>query len=147
MSRNPDSFDADDLLAELGVEIPWPSVQKKAAAVGCGEKAPPVRRHTAWSNHESFVAAGYLAKVVQTTCNCCGSMRENLEGIFTVEVKVGTGARRMQALAANGDWPQQQVHTVEVSQAFTRFCPDCVRGLGFSREVEAAGTAFDITIK
>lgn len=148
MSRNPDSFDADQLLEELGVEIPWPTAgNKKLKVVECGQAAPPVKRHTEWSNHESFRFAGYVAKVVQTTCECCGSMRENLEGIFTVEVKEGTGARRMQALGAKGDWPQQEVHTVEVAQAFTRFCPDCVRALGFSREVEAVGTRFDITIR
>ncbi len=145
--RESDSFDADRLLADLGVEIPITAKAKRAVAVGCGQAAPPLRRHTEWSNAESFIFAGYVAKVVQTTCECCGSMRENLEGIFTVEVKEGTGARRMQALAVKGDWPVREQHTVEVTQAFSRFCPDCVRGLGFNREVEAAGTRFDITIR
>ena len=148
MSRNPDSFDSDQLLEELGVEIPWPTAgTKKQVVVECGQKAPAVKRHTDWTNAESFRFVGYVAKVVQTTCDCCGSMRENLDGIFTVEVKEGTGARRMQAIAAKGDWPVNQVHTCEVSQAFTRFCPDCVRELGFTREVEVEGTRFDITIR
>lgn len=145
--KQVDSFDGDDLLAELGVEIPWPSQQKKAAKVECGDAAPGLRRHTEWSNAQSFVFAGYVARVVQTTCNCCGSMRENLNGVFTVEVKEGTGARRMQALSEKGDWPQHDQHTVEVEQAFTRFCPDCLRELGFSREVEAKDGPRDILIR
>lgn len=142
-----DSFDADDLLAELGVEIPWPSQQKKAREVECGQAAPKIARHTEWSNAQSFIFAGYVARVVQTTCNCCGSMRENLNGVFTVEVKEGTGARRMQAIAEKGDWPVQGQHTVEVEQVFTRFCPDCLRGLGFSREIEAQDGPRDILIR
>lgn len=146
--REIDSFDGDDLLAELGVEIPWPTKGvKKLALVECGGVAPAVKRHTAWSNHESFVFAGYVARVVQTTCNCCGSMREHLNGVFTVEVKEGTGARRMQALAEKGDWPQHDHHTVEVEQAFSRFCPDCLRELGFSREIEAQDGPRDILIR
>lgn len=147
MERMVDSFDADQLLEELGVEIPWPTAQKKAREVGCGEAAPKQVRHTEWSNAQSFVFAGYVARVVQTTCNCCGSMRENLNGVFTVEVKEGTGARRMQALSEKGDWPQHDQRTVEVEQAFTRFCPDCLRGLGFSREVEAVNGPRDILIR
>jgi len=149
MSRNPDSFDADDLLADLGVEIPWPSNgnRRKATAVECGQKAPAMRRHTDWSNEKTFEFTGYIAMITQTTCECCGSMRENLEGIFMCETKISSGARRLQAIASNGDWPAQGQHTCEVKQLFSRFCPDCVRGLGFTREVEAAGTMNDITIR
>lgn len=146
--REIDSFDGDDLLAELGVEIPWPSEQKKVKEVGCGEVVPklPVR-HTEWSNAHTFEFRGWIAMVAQITCNCCGSMRERLDGVFTCEVKVGTGARRLQAIVEKGDWPVGQVHTVEVRQEFTRFCPDCLRGLGFSREIEQVGTMNDITIR
>jgi hypothetical protein len=143
-----DSFEADDLLESLGVEIPWPDAgTKKRAVVECGQKAPALRRHTEWNNFESFEFKGWVAMVAQITCNCCGSVRERLDGIFTCEVKVGTGARRLQAIASNGDWPVNQQHTVEVRQEFTRFCPDCVRGLGFSREVEQQGAMNDITIR
>ena len=130
----------DDLLAQLGVEIPWPEPKRKPVK---GEAV----RHTAWSNSESFEFVGYVARVVQTTCECCGRMRENLEGVFTVEVKIGTGARRLQALAAKGNWPAGGGHTCEVRQEFTRWCPDCVRQLGFDQEVEAPGTGREVIIK
>lgn len=131
-------LDGDDLLAALGVEIPWPETARKVRGIVCGEGAPAKPRHTEWSNQQSFIFDGYLAIVHQTTCETCGSMRENLEGLFTSEVKVGTGARRLQAIPTNGQWPQGGGHRCEVRQFGTKWCPDCVRGLGFDREIEAA---------
>lgn len=133
-----DSFDEDEFLESLGVEIAWPEKgnKKAKAPLVCGEKVPKVqaKRFTDWNNSASFESAGYLARVVQTTCNCCGSMRESFLGVFAVEVKIATGARRMQAAK---QWPANGEHVCEVEQQFSEFCPDCIRELGFSKEVEA----------
>lgn len=129
----------DDFLAQLGVEIPWPPAKgKKGVVVECGQKAPkaPPKRHTEWSNEGSFEFGGYLAMVVQTTCEECGSMRERLEGVFSCEIKRATGARRLQALSDRGQWPTTGGRC-EVRQEFVRWCPDCVRVLGFDQEIEA----------
>lgn len=126
-------YDGEDLLAELGVEIPWP--------VG-GVKRAEVKRHTEWSNCHTFEFKGWVAMVTRTTCEFCGHSQDKLTGIFTEEVKTGTGARRLQAVS---EWPDGE-HRCEVSRARSPFCADCVGALGFSREVEVGGTANDIRI-
>lgn len=133
-------LDSDDLLEALGVEIPWPEPKRPRAR---GE-AP--KRHTDWNNATSFKFGGYLASVVQTTCEHCGSMRETFEGVFSEEVKVATGARRLQALD-RAQWPAGGGHRCEVKQAFTKWCPDCIRGLGFDREVEAPGGQRELWVR
>lgn len=138
----------DDLLEDLGVEIPTPE-RRRAKLVECGQEPPAVRRHTEWSNAASFESVGYIAKITQTTCENCGSMRENFIGVFHVEVKKATGARRMQALQKGAQIPQAGEgtrHTCEVGQAFTAWCPDCIGDLGFKNYVEAEDTPFDIRI-
>lgn len=138
-------FDDDALLAELGVEIPWPEPKRKPVKeVGCGETAPKVVRHTEWSNAQSFEFEGYVARVAQVTCEHCGSMREVFEGVFSVERKIATGARRMQAMERGAQWPADGGHKCEVEQRFTLWCPECIRGLGFGREVEAEGHPRDM---
>lgn len=144
-----DFSDIEALIEDLGVEIPVPE-RKRGKIVECGQAAPPApRRHTDWSNAASFESAGYIAKVTQTTCETCGSMRENLIGIFHVEVKKATGARRLQAMHKGTQIPQKGDtvnYTCEVGQAFTTWCPDCIGGMGFLNYVEAEDTPFDIRI-
>lgn len=140
------ALEFDDLLEELGVEIPFPETVKKAKEVSCGDKAQAApRRHTEWSNIQSFESVGYVAKVTQTTCEGCGSMREHLEGVFHVEVKKTTGARRMQAIK-RGQIPLGGEYRVEVAQAFETWCCECMGAMGFKNYVEAEDHPFDIRI-
>lgn len=91
-----------------------------------------------WSNANSFVSEGYLARCIRQTCASCGSVSEHSEGIFHVE-RSPSGARRLQALLRGVQWTLADNLPMEVTEQSVEWCVACLRTLGFSREVQAAG--------
>lgn len=130
----------DDILAQLGVDL-------EALKRGPTAAKPAATRHTEWSNETAFKFEGYIARVAQVTCEHCGSLRETFEGVYSVESHSRSHSRRLQALGRGQQWPAPGPHKCEVRQEFTRFCPDCIRGLGFSVEVEAEDKPRQLVVK
>lgn len=98
--------------------------------------APATRpsRHTEWSNAESFVSEGYIARVLRQTCKSCGAVAEHTEGIFHAERKPGAAARRLTLLPRGAQWPVQEHLPLEVTESTTDWCPPCLRMVGFDAE-------------
>lgn len=138
--------DADDLMALLGVVLPPPILPK---AVGCGEKAPRAKqvRHTEWSNAHSFEFGGYLAKVIRTQCEMCERASETLVGVFTEEIHQPSGTRRLTLMGKGAQWPVGVEHRLEITDATTLVCAECVRDLGFSREVDSKGEPYTMFVR
>lgn len=135
----------DDLLAQLGVELPAPKTPK---AVECGDKPPKAKpvRFTEWSNLHTFEFGGYVARVIRHHCSMCDALWDELEGIFIEEVHKPSGSRRMTALATNGDWPAGGGHRKEVKEQEDRLCGSCVGALGFDREVDGKGMPLTMVV-
>lgn len=91
-------------------------------------------RHTEWSNAHSFVDGGYLARIVRETCRSCSGRVESSQGVFHVEVKVGTGTRRLTALPRGGQWPLEPGLPLEIEEVTVDWCAACLRDLGFTTE-------------
>ncbi len=98
--------------------------------------APATRpaRHTDWSNAQSFIDGGYLARVLRQHCRGCDSSTESVEGIFHAEIKAGTAARRLTALPRGAQWPLADGLPLEVVSRDVDWCADCLRSLGFTSE-------------
>lgn len=132
-----------DLLAMLGVELPPPVVKGKRKAKA---EVKPVR-HTEWNNNSSFLDAGYVARLTSLTCETCGSVTEVYEGVYHAELHQPSRTRRLQALGRGAQWPAIGEHRLEITYGFTLMCGACVRGLGFSREFDAAVQPYQLIIK
>jgi hypothetical protein len=132
----------DDLFALLGVTLPE---RKAKPPVECGDKPPKVKpvRFTEWNNDTSFRDAGYLARVLRTTCKLCEGVTETLEGIFHVEVHTKSNTRRLQAVL---DWPTGE-YSLEIVPQESAICAGCVRQLGFSDEREAQKHPYSLIVK
>lgn len=132
MNGTPGSSLWDDL---LGLQT------KQALLAPAAKRTRPdtPTRFTAWSNAQSFTDGGYLARVMRQTCKSCGAQHETVLGVFHVEIHA-TGARRLQALAHNAQWPLIEGMPLEVEAQTVPYCGACLRLLGFSREVEAPTT-------
>ncbi len=91
-------------------------------------------RHTEWTNAESFVSEGYLARILRQTCKSCGGTAETTEGIFHAERKPGATARRLTALPRGGQWPITEHLPLEVIETTVDWCPACLRLVGFDAE-------------
>lgn len=137
-----------DLDALLGVRFDPPPAKgrtpKAGAVVECGQTPPKAPMHREWNNFTSFTLGGYVAKVTRTHCAACDNLFDTLEGVFIEEIHA-SGARRLTALAKGGDWPAQEAHRKEVSDAEVDYCAHCIGDLGFSREVDSKGLPYTLT--
>lgn len=116
----------DDLQADITREAFEAPAAKRPAA-----KRPDAN---AWSNAQSFVSEGYVARVIRQTCKGCGGHVDFAQGIFHAERKPGDSARRLQKLGRGAQWPLSTHCEMEVEIQEVEWCAACLRDLGFTIE-------------
>jgi hypothetical protein len=131
----------DDLREDIAREG-LSSLSKSKTRIGSKEKdaasLSEVRRFTSWSDENSFVDGGYLAKVVGQRCKSCGQRNEHVLGIFHVEIKPD-GCRRLQRLDPRAQLPAQTTgRAMEYEESDVPACANCLMGenWGFDQVVE-----------
>lgn len=89
-----------------------------------------VKRRPDWSDDNQWTSQGYLARVLESHCQSCGTVTRSLTGVFHRET-TPSGKVREQALVPGFQIPLDQNYPIIVDKVSAVLCPVCLTSHGF----------------